>query len=192
MLPLRGVAVGRLNMNYYRMLQDLDELDVLIEKESHFGGEESLKRGIIAPKDIDPTFIYSMEVDEDVEDLILPSYDSEGPIFDKELVNTLKAVGVDNLEIFKAIITNSHTGEVIENYNAVNIVGLISCADMGKSNAEPIADVHYFFDLKINPEKTMGLLMFRLAEQPIDIIVHERVAEAIRKGSFYGIVLHPV
>jgi hypothetical protein len=178
-----------MEINYYRLLQDLDSLNVYIKKQSHYGGNESLKRGLIMPDDIDTTFHYTIEIEEDVDVPALPSYDSAGPIFDKGLIKTLERTGVDNLEIFPAIINNLKTGESIESYYAVNVVGLVSCADMDQSEAEPIADVHYFLDLKIDPDKTKGLLMFRLAEQPTDIIIHEKVAKAIREGSFSGIVL---
>jgi len=177
-------------MRYYRLKQDLEALEVFIKSKSHFEGEESLKRGLPMPSNLQPPFLFNIEMDED--EAILPSFDTAGPIFHRQLVEALQKTGVDNLEIFPALVNNSQTGEVIEDYVAVNIVGLVSSADMEKSDSEPLADVHFFFDLAIDPEKTKGLLMFRLAEQPMDIIVHEKVAKSIQEGNFTGIILEPV
>jgi len=108
------------------------------------------------------------------------------------LVQTLASAGVDNLEIFPARITDPNTGAVYDDYCAVNVVGLVECADMGKSEHTPLADVYTFRELVIVPEKTMGLPLFRLAESPIDIIVNEQVANAIRNANFPELVLEPV
>ena len=91
-----------------------------------------------------------------------------------------------------AVLTNPVTGETFENYLAVNVVGLVSCADLAKSDARPLAHVQYFLKLEIDPGKPRDALMFRLAESPMEIIVYEKVAKAIKKGRFTGIVLEPV
>jgi hypothetical protein len=96
------------------------------------------------------------------------------------------------LQVFPAVITNPETGATLEHYLAVNVVGTIAAADMTKSDARPLADVHYFLKLEIDPGKPRDALMFRLAESPMEIIVHDKVAKAIQDGGFTGVVLVPV
>jgi hypothetical protein len=84
------------------------------------------------------------------------------------------------------------TNELINDYVVANIVGLVACADISGSDATPYADVHYFHSLAINPKKTGGALMFRLAESRIDVIVADQVAKALRTANFRNLVLEPL
>ena len=113
-------------------------------------------------------------------------------VMSKRLVSTLQSSGVDNLQIFPAEIKNSITGEIIHDFVVVNIVGTISCADLSKSDTTPLADVNYFHKLVISPNKTKGVLMFRLADSIIDVIVSEKVAKQIDEGGFRNVILEPI
>ena len=112
-------------------------------------------------------------------------------LMSRRLVKTLEAAGVNNIQTFDAVITNEKTKAVIKDFVLVNIVGLVAAADMSKSKALPLGPGHVFTELKIDPAKPRGMLMFRLAES-FDVIVHERVAKAIKAGGFTGLVLTPV
>lgn len=113
-------------------------------------------------------------------------------IMSKRLVTTLQSSGVDNLQIFPAEIKHNITGEVIHDFVVVNVIGMVSCADLSKSDATPLADVNYFHKLAIDANKTRGALMFRLAESRIDVIVAEQVAKNIEKGEFHNLILEPI
>ena len=186
---------------YYRLLPDYKALCVDIElrdcTEGEINDDMNMKRGVPIAVPLDSPMVFDFEVDE--YDLNhdgtwkMPSYNTEGPTMDVELIKTIQDVGVDNLDIYPAIFVNSETGEKFHDWHvAVNVIGLVSCADMDASHAQPLADTHFFYELKIDLTETMGLLMFRLAEQPSDIIVHEKVAEAIRRGAFEGLILEEI
>lgn len=51
------------------------------------------------------------------------------PIFSKRLVEELKEIGVNNLELQPISIKNHETGEVVNDYFICNVIGLISCLD---------------------------------------------------------------
>ena len=110
----------------------------------------------------------------------------------KRLVESIRGAGADNLQSFAAQVVDGATGEVVDDYEVVNVVGMVSCANLQKSRAHPIAGVYYFEELVIDPAATDGQLMFRLAESPMEIVVHGRVADAIRAESFEGVTLEPL
>ncbi len=179
---------------YYRLESDNVESNVFMQQTSH--EFTSLIRGALLPTDTPVPFTFNMEVGKDEDGKPMePRMDAffpEGNLMKKALVETLRRVGVDNLQTFAAVITDPRTGGTIDAYAVVNVVGLVSCANMAESQASPLADVHYFRELVIDPAKTGDSLLFRLAESQMEIIVHEKVAAAIKAGGFEGVVLEPV
>lgn len=103
-------------------------------------------------------------------------------LMSKRLVATLQSAGVKNLQIFPAEIKHNLTVEIIHNFVVVNVLAMVSCADLSKSDATALADAN----------KTGGALMFRLAESRIDVIVAEQVAKQIKKVNFHNLVLEPL
>ena len=102
----------------------------------------------------------------------------------ERLHNVLLSVGVDNVEFFPAVLTNTSTGEEFK-YYAYKLVGAVSLMDAGQSeyetykNTAPVADttIHKFV---ADESKAHGLLMFRMAESITAIVVHESVKNAIK------------
>lgn len=188
-------------IRYYRLLPDYRTLNVEIQPRRSppktIKRNLRMKKGVpLSPPPEDP-FTFDFEIDED--DMLpgeiwkLPDYSTVGPTMSLELIKTIQDVGVDNLEVYPAIFVNIGTGEEFNNWHAaVNVVGLVSCADLNQSKSQPLASKHYFHELKIDAKKAIGLFMFRLAEQPMDIILHEKVAEAIRSGQFDGLLLEEI
>lgn len=105
-------------------------------------------------------------------------YDSR-QLMHKEMVKALTDAGVDNLQVFQAIITEEGIEKIIEDYVVVNIVGVVSCANVEESDSIPFAGGLFFKNLVIDPEKIHGLLMFRLAESMMDVLIHEDVANKL-------------
>jgi hypothetical protein len=115
------------------------------------------------------------------------------PLFSVRLLTAMQSVGVDNLEIYDARLIGPE-GQVFENYKAVNIVGAIACADLEKSvylsnNALPFKK---FSRLVVKGSNARGLDLFRLAEDPLMILVSERVNRAIVAIDPVGMVLNPI
>lgn len=115
-------------------------------------------------------------------------------IMHKQVVEVMTSVGVDNLQVFPAVISEQEqdTTNVIEDYVVVNVVGLVSCAAMDASDSMPFADGLFFNNLVIDPSKIGDLLMFRLAESKMDVLVHEKVAKELMKHNFPYLVFIPL
>jgi len=141
---------------------------------------------------------YVLEKDpDDPEDCNMNMlYDSKAfPLIHKSLLEALTAAGVNNLELFPARITNPNTGEVHEDYQAFNVVGLVSAADLEKSTLMNEADTPTLLDtdfdsLVIDESKTMGFRLFRLAENCSAIVVDEKVKAAVEERGIPGIVFY--
>jgi hypothetical protein len=116
------------------------------------------------------------------------------PLYRDDLVAALRACGVDNLDVYDARIIDPDNGQVHTNYKAVNILGLVAAADMGKSQwsaADGIPLIDVAFDrLVIDPAKAMDLLFFRLAENNAAVIVHERVRNHLVQAGFAELEFH--
>ena len=110
------------------------------------------------------------------------------PLFRLDLIDAMKKCGVDNIQAFDVIVMDPETGTAIDDYKAVNIVGLISAANMEESIATvhqnpPLIDVE-FDELVIDEDKAKGALLFRLAESTGTIIVHKNVRDCLIEQGF--------
>lgn len=107
------------------------------------------------------------------------------PLVSKRLLAVLQEAGVDNLDVYPAVITDERTGQVHETHVAVNIIGAIAAADLGQSVLDPRVperQISAAFDtLVIDEGAARGALMFRLAENVSAIVVHERVKERVEQ-----------
>jgi len=109
------------------------------------------------------------------------------PIFSTQFVEALRSGGVDNIQVFPAVIVGDD-GTEWSNYHAVQIVGLVRCADLEKSDCQIIAravdesspPLCIFDELEIDPQKVpAGFRIFRLAEQPSWILINEPLLDLL-------------
>ena len=119
--------------------------------------------------------------------VMVPMFDSGILLFSEPMLAALSEAGVDNLDVYDAVIIDPTTGETHTNYKAVNIIGAIAAADLSKSDwsapsGSPIIDTD-FDSLAIDEKKTGGALMFRLAECITAIVVHEKVRAQLGRHS---------
>lgn len=99
------------------------------------------------------------------------------PVMSARLIDELLSAGVNNLQCFDAVLTNKSTGETWHTHKAVNIVGLVSCADLSRSEYAKIGGGLYDFNsLVVDPNRATGLF-FRLAESPSTIIAHKSIGD---------------
>lgn len=117
------------------------------------------------------------------------------PIIDA-FYQDMRDAGVDDVDQYLRDIGYQELGEWIDpkpgavftHYKAVNVLGLVAAADMGKSEATvhdgiPLIDVD-FNSLVIDENKTRGIKMFRLAESTNAILVHESLRDALLEKGF--------
>jgi hypothetical protein len=150
----------------------------------------------VAEEEIVLPFEYTMSVEQDEngtpQELRMAIYYPGIELMRQDLLEVLHGAGVDNLQTFPAVIREEGNDRVIESYQVVNVVGLVACADGEASESMPFANGEYFTKLVIDPTRTGGLPMFRLAESQMDVIVHQHVADAIAEKQFPGLQLVPV
>ncbi|HTR55268.1 MAG TPA: DUF1629 domain-containing protein [Kofleriaceae bacterium] len=179
---------------YFRLSMDLVDGNVFVKPVSN--KFVSLISGATLPADTPVPFQYAMEVDLDQDGneqapRFFP-FISPPCIMTAKFLDVLRGAGVDNIQTFPAILTDSRTGAQCTDYSTVNVIGLVACANVPASDTSPLADVAYFHKLVIDPKRTGGLLLFRLAESQSEIIIHEKVARAIEAAQFEGVVLEPL
>lgn len=121
-------------------------------------------------------------------DDLLEFYNVDALIMTKRLAAALREIGVDNIDIYSSVIRHPETGLVSHDYVAGNLIGLVSAADLARSNvvggtSGGLLDVD-FEGVHIDEKKSRNLLMFRLAENTSAIVVHERVKKHLLKKKF--------
>lgn len=116
--------------------------------------------------------------------------DTAYPLMRDDLVEALQAVGVDNLQLFPAVLHDPTTGVDHKNYKAFNIVGVVAAADMEKSvrmatSDSTMIDVD-FASLTIDEQKAAPFRLFRLAESVSTIIVDDVVRAEVKRRAIPG------
>lgn len=115
------------------------------------------------------------------------------PLFSNRMVKLLEDNGVSNLQCFAGGVREPD-GKLHENYQAVNIVGLVSCADLTLSEYLPGTEppLMGFSKLVIDESKIGANEFFRVQENSLYILVSERLKKAIDEAGFEGFTLNPV
>lgn len=107
------------------------------------------------------------------------------PLMTRRLVAAFQEAGVSNLQTYVTDLstTEGATPPPRDHYLAVNIVGVVSAADLANSEISPTSTetlIAMDFDsLRIDPMRTHDVLMFRLAENTSAVLVHERIRDRI-------------
>jgi hypothetical protein len=105
--------------------------------------------------------------------------------FHKELL----ACGVSNIEVVPVIIKNDVAGTECHDYVLMNIVGRVSCADMGRSRYRSLGPgMMIIDDLVLKDGESWGLDLFIADEDTDMMIVSERVKNHISKLDYPDIL----
>ena len=110
------------------------------------------------------------------------------PVFSGHLIRTLEGVGVDNFEAFPAVVKNPQTGAEWHDYFAFNSLGLVAAANMDMSEYDILMEgdsegidmpLVGFHTIVLNKRCTHDFLLFRIAQSPSVLIVHDLVMQMI-------------
>lgn len=142
------------------------------------------------PDRFDPPWISGRPLREPITEPLVYTLDPERPgnipvMFDStsypimrdDLVEALKSVGVDNLELFDARVIDPTTGHEHRNYRAYNVVGLVAAADLSRSRLD-------------ETQAASGLRLFRLAERIEAIGVDEIVRAEVERRNIEGMLFY--
>jgi hypothetical protein len=104
------------------------------------------------------------------------------PLMRADLLAALRDLGVDNIDDYVAEIIDPETRQTWMDYRAVNVIGVVSAADVSRSEylptSPPIIDV-LFESLSIDEGRANNVLLFRLAENLSALIAHSRLKDGI-------------
>jgi hypothetical protein len=135
-----------------------------------------------------PIPIKTQPEDPELPNVYAELYWNPIPLMSRRLVSALRAAGVDNMQTYDTRLDNveGQSPPSLDHYLAVNVVGRVSAADLGKSKTNPeVTETMVsmdFFSLSVDEAKARGFLMFRLAENITTVLVHERVKEHVEAG----------
>ncbi len=129
-----------------------------------------------------------LEIDPDEAGEPREMYELEALVLSRRLVDALVEAGVDNLQIYSAVLQGPESGREFPHYCLVNVVGAVCCADLEQSvytttSTSPTINVA-FDELVIDPIRARGALMFRLGESLGTIVVHEDVKRYLLDRGF--------
>jgi hypothetical protein len=116
------------------------------------------------------------------------------PVMRDDLVAALRESGVDNLQVFPAIIEDPSSGARHTDYKAFNIIGTVAAADMAKSvpmgtSDSTIIDVD-FESLALDESRIRSHRLFRLAENLGAIVVDQGIKEEVERRHIPGMVFY--
>ncbi|MDI7212062.1 hypothetical protein [Leptospira santarosai] len=136
-----------------------------------------------------PTVPIEIEMQSTHSDRMIQLNKVDALIIPKTLLDALREVGVNNIDVYETIIRHPKTGFVTNDYVACNLIGgLVSAVDIAKSNVVGGSSDHLLDTdldgLVIDENRTQGLLMFRLAENTSAIVVHESVCKHLESCGF--------
>jgi hypothetical protein len=165
---------------YLKLINDkLYESAVYVKEPENVAVEVNFLRGRLIEQTLALPIVYTTngKAGDEIRDFLDAGY----PLMSKRFVELLQAAGVDNLQLFPAIIKSEIDGSIWEDYYVVNVLSLIACADMNNSDYDEIMSGHYRFrELAIHPEKANHALLFRLQEDATILIIQKSVGQFIR------------
>jgi hypothetical protein len=118
---------------------------------------------------------------------LLP-YFGTATLMSDDFYKALREAGVDNLDLYEAIIQSTDGSVSHRGYKAFNLIGVVRAADLTNTvfnNPPGTQLIDASIDgLGINTTKAKGLLMFRLAEYLGAVIVHENIKNVLQAKRF--------
>ncbi|HET8933336.1 MAG TPA: DUF1629 domain-containing protein [Polyangiales bacterium] len=111
-------------------------------------------------------------------------------VVSERLKSVLDAVGVDNVQYFRAQLQQELSNETLSGFWLANIIGRIACVDPLRSRYELVdGEPSALEAFSIDPARTLGMSIFRLAEDPRMIVISPRVQAALNAASLRRVLL---
>lgn len=163
---------------YYSLINNIRYDSNVTIKEPRLPIEISFMRGEVITIAIEAPLEFTTNASQgdEIRDFLRGSI----TLVSKRFLEILQGAGVDNLQVFPAVIKSETDGTIWDDFFAVNVLGTIACADLDKSEYDEIMPGHYIFDeLAIDENKANGALLFRLHEHTPTIMMHFNVGKYI-------------
>jgi hypothetical protein len=114
------------------------------------------------------------------------------PIMSDRFHQALQEAGVDNIDVYDAVLTSDDGKHRYQGYKAFNVIGLVKAADLKKTvfaagSASRLIDAS-IDSLSIDGQAARGLQLFRLAEYAGAVIVHDSIRRSLLQRGFPHVV----
>lgn len=173
-------------MKDYYKLESNNYVDYGIQESPKLGEQGILTGNIIDPSKLPPlVYEHNFPKGEPV-----PHYLTGGTVLaSKFFIDLIQSLGINNYQAFPAVLLNPETQEKRDDYCLFNVIGLLKAADLSassydeimKGNSEGIdLPLLAFKDISIDGKRVHDIDMFRLAEEPISLIVSNLVIDALK------------
>ncbi len=180
-------------MDYYVLEQEVDRIDSFV-----IAGMPDIQPAgpwySGARLAMEPMNPIAFDLRQDGSSVLPDFFDSAIPVFSAKLCKALRDAGVHNFEAYPAVLRNLDRGETISGYFAVNIIGLVACADMGRSGyMDPTGTgltTVFFSELKIDTARSQGLDLFRLAESVGELLISDKLLARLRPLGLFSMHFH--
>jgi hypothetical protein len=119
-------------------------------------------------------------------------FDTSIPLMSRRLIDTLSAVGVNNLDVYPMTLRRQDTGEQLDGFSAVNVVGCVDAINLEASEHTTRRGRPYFTGKIVLDDTRAGDFdVFRLPRGPGFIVVTERIARVLNEGGFKALLVQP-
>jgi len=166
----------------YHQIEPDNYSDYSVTKKPKLPDGVSFIKGVLINEALPAPLIF--EVDYPTRDDVPHFLGDTIPIFSGYLVQTLKAAGVDNFQVFPAVLRNPKSNAEWTDFWAFNAIGLIAAANIDESEYDTLMEgdaegvevpLLAFDEIVLEKKKTHDQSMFRLAESPSVLLIHDRI-----------------
>jgi hypothetical protein len=182
-------STGKNRGTFYFLRQDLFDATNIIEVSGHTEetGKHLWTEGV---RFSEPVPVQTLELDPDYGTEMADFFDTTVPLMSERLIKALTSAGVDNFDAYPMILQREDTGEKWTNYKAMNFIGRIDAIDRAKSDCEEDElGALECQSITIDPKRVGNALCFRLLDGPDLLVIHEQVAQELRKHEFVALLV---
>jgi hypothetical protein len=173
----------------YLLYRRLTENSALLQQESHF--DFDLESGKDLPTGCPEPVEFTIDTTSMGREMsllfVMPAF-----LVKRDLFKFLTQAGVKNIFAYAAVIRNEETGERWDDYVFVNVIGLNACADLANSDYSEIGNSKVIDQLAIKAGQVPSVDIFRLLEDPLSIVVSDRIYHRLTSSGFTDIHFEPV
>lgn len=115
------------------------------------------------------------------------------PLFSDKLKQSLESYGVDNIDFFPVQLEHPTTHKVENGYHLANVIGLVSCVDLAKSDVRELPSGTGFRvrAFSIDERRAPDQPIFRLDEKPTLIVIAEPLKAHLDAAQLKGVKMIP-
>jgi hypothetical protein len=134
------------------------------------------------------------DIDVDAEGRRMPTiFTTPAFVARKAFADLLSAENIDNVDVYAAEIRNAESRQTSDDYVLLNIIGLVECADLIANAGEELGPgIRILDEPVLQKQRIPDARIFRLAEDPIQIVVADDLANRILAAGFDDIYFEPL